>query len=196
MSLTQAEIGAAAAFALFGVPISLGGEVGLDYAIRQDVRAALNIILGPGIGFGVASNSISTEFGAQLTGTFDAADAYTLFGADITLIGSKVPVGLVIFTNLGSYSFNNLDIPLATTGSRFFGIGLSNAGEYLTGFRFTISGSATALLLDRVAVGHVAVNVNANPQALVGGPYTGLEGSAVALAMSGTDTDADGRIGP
>lgn len=153
--------------------------------------SALNIILGPGIGFGVASNSISTEFGAQLTGTFDAADAYTLFGADVTLIGSKVPVGLVIFTNLGSYSFNNLDIPLATTGSRFFGIGLSNAGEYLTGFRFTISGSATALLLDRVAVGHVAVNVNANPQALVGGPYTGLEGSAVALAMSGTDTDAD-----
>lgn len=153
--------------------------------------SALNIILGPGIGFGVASNSISTEFGAQLTGTFDAADAYTLFGADVTLIGSKVPVGLVIFTNLGSYSFANLDIPLATTGRRFFGIGLSNAGEYLTGFRFTANGSASALLLDGVAVGHVALNTNANPEAVVGGPYTGLEGSAVALTMSGTDTDAD-----
>ena len=149
----------------------------------------LNIVVGPGLGLGVQSNSLSTNFGAPLTGTFADEDAITVFGADITLIGVKVPVGLVLFTNLGSYSFS-LDTPLATIGRRFFGIALANPGEHLTGFRFTLTGTDTGLLIDNVAVGHVAVR-NADPEASSGGPYTGMEGSAVSFAMSATDGDND-----
>ena len=153
--------------------------------------SALNIVLGPGIGLGVGSNSVSTEFGAALTGQLAADEALTLFGADVTIIGDHVPVAVVISTNLGSYAFGNLDIPLATTGRRFFGIALSRPGEYLTGFRFTVQGEGSTVLLDDVAVGHVAAAHNADPDVSVGGPYAGLEGSAVALTMGGTDGDAD-----
>ena len=151
--------------------------------------SGLNIVLGPGVGLGVQSNSLSTEFGDPLTGTFSDEDALTVFGVDLTLIGVHVPVSLTLFTNLGSYAFD-LDVPLATSGSRFFGVALANAGEHLTGFRFTVGGTSTALLLDNVAVGHVAVQ-NAAPVASSGGRYTGDEGSAISFAMSATDADND-----
>jgi hypothetical protein len=154
--------------------------------------SAFNVVLAPGIGLGVQSNSLATDFGAPISATLADADAVTLFGASVTLIGAKVPVGLVVFTNLASYSFDNLDVPLATTGHRFFGIALSKPGEHLTGFRFSIGGSAgTAVLLDDVTLGHVAVNANADPVGSVGGPYAGAEGSAVELALSATDSDND-----
>jgi hypothetical protein len=151
--------------------------------------SGLNIVLGPGIGLGVQSNALSTNFGAPITGTFADADAVTVFGADVTLIGVKAPVGLVISTNLANYAFT-LDAPLATNGNRFFGIALTNASEHLTGFKLTITGTSTALLMDNVAVGHVAVH-NADPDVSSGGPYTGAEGSAVSFSMSGTDADDD-----
>ncbi|HUQ83425.1 MAG TPA: PKD domain-containing protein [Gemmatimonadaceae bacterium] len=151
----------------------------------------LNIVLGPGVGLGVSSNSISTEFGTPLTAQLSDDDAFTAFAADVTVIGDKVPVGIVITTNLGSYAFTNVDVPLATTGHRFFGIALSKAGEHLTGFRFTVQGLATTVLLDNVAVGHVAVVHNADPSASVGGPYTGKEGTAVSLTLGAMDPDSD-----
>jgi hypothetical protein len=152
--------------------------------------SAFNIVLGSGVGLGVQSNAISTDFGAPVSGSLDDADGVTLFGATLTLIGAKVPVALVVFTNLGSYSFDNLDVPLATAGQRFFGITLSKPGEHLTGFRVSVTGAGTAVLLDDVALGHVGA-ANAKPVASVGGPYTGAEGSAVGLALSATDGDGD-----
>jgi hypothetical protein len=151
--------------------------------------SALNIVLGPGVDLGVSSNALSTNFGSPLTGAFAASDSVTLFGADLTLIVSQVPVGLVLSTNLATYTFDNIDVPMATTGHRFFGVALSTENEYLTGFRFSVGGPASALLLDNVAVGHASLN--ANPQASAGGPYAGQEGSSVPLALSGSDTDAD-----
>ncbi len=148
-----------------------------------------NYILEPGIGFGVTSNALSTEFDTPLTGTFAPSDAITLFGADLSLIVTKTPVGLVLSTNLATYTFGNLDVPLATNGHRFVGVALTKPNEYLTGFRFT-AGASSALLLDNVAIGHTGIP-NASPQASVGGPYSGLEGSAVTLALTATDTDAD-----
>ncbi len=154
--------------------------------------SAFNIVLGPGLGLGVQSNSISTEFGAPLSATLGSTDTFTMFGADLTLIGVKVPVGLTVTTNLGSYAFADLDIPLATAGRRFLGIALSTPGEFLTGFRFTLVGSSTAILLDNVAVGHVGVAVrNTDPEASAGGPYPGPEGASVALTFGATDADGD-----
>ena len=149
-----------------------------------------NIVLGPGVGLGVTSNSISADYGAPVMGQLASDDAFTLFGADVTIYGSKVPVGLVISTNLGSYTLANLDVPLATSGRRFVGVVLSRAGEYLTGFRFTPAAGAAAVLLDNVAVGHVAVR-NSDPDVVAGEPYVGLEGSVVAFGMSGSDIDGD-----
>jgi hypothetical protein len=153
----------------------------------------LNIVLGPGVGMGVASNAVSTEFGTPLVAQLAAADAFTLVGVDVTLIGEKVPVSLVVSTNLGSYPFSNLDVPLATTGRRFIGVALSRPGEYLTGFRFTIQSPNSTVLLDNVAVGHAgAVGANnADPEATTGGAYEALEGSEVTFAMSGADVDGD-----
>ena len=153
--------------------------------------SSFNIVLAPGLGLGVPSNSVSTNFGDPITATLPGSDAFTLFGADLTLIGVKVPVSVVVQTNLGSYSFPNLDIPLATTGTRFFGVGLANPGEHITGFTFSYGGSAsTGLLLDNVALGHVA-DANTPPVASAGGPYASNEGSALTLALSGSDADDD-----
>ena len=152
--------------------------------------SGFNIVVGPGIDPGVHSNALTTDFGAPLTGTFAEADAITVFGVDVTLVGVKVPVGLMVFTNLGSYSFT-LDAPLAANGHRFFGIALTNAGEHLTGFKFTITGTDTGLLLDDIAVGHMAAAHNASPQASSGGAYACAEGSAVTFAMNATDADTD-----
>ena len=153
--------------------------------------SASNAVLGRVIELGIQSPAISTDFGAAISGTLADSSAFTLFGANVMLIGGKVPVALLVRTNLGSYSFN-LDVPVAADGQRFFGIALSRPGEYVTGFRFSVSGSGSALLLDDVAVGHVgAADTNTAPVALVGGPYVAEEGSAVALSLSGTDGDAD-----
>jgi len=153
--------------------------------------SASNVVLGRVIELGIQSAAISTDFGAPITGTVADSVPVTLFGANLMLIGDKVPVALLLRTNLGSYSFN-LDVPLAADGQRFFGIALSKPGEYVTGFQFSVGGSGSALLLDDVAVGHMgAPNTNADPVASVGGSYVGEEGSAVALALSGTDSDGD-----
>ena len=149
-----------------------------------------NIILGPGVGLGVQSNGMSADFGAPLSGQFAPEDAFTIFGTDIALVGVKAPIGLVITTNLASYSFGDLDVPLASDGAGFFGLALSQPGEYLTGFRFTNSNGGTTLLLDNLAVGHVGA-VNAAPVASAGGPYAGAEGSSVTLSLSAVDTDTD-----
>jgi len=151
--------------------------------------SAPNFVFGPGVGLGVSSNAVSTEFGAPLSGTFASADAVNLFGADMSLIVTAAPVKLVLSTNLRTYTFDNLGIPLADVGRRFFGVALSTPGEYLTGFRFVV-GPASTLLLDNVAIGHTGVP-NAPPVATAGGSYTGQEGSAVALSLSGSDRDAD-----
>ena len=153
--------------------------------------SASNVVLGRVIELGIQSAAISTDFGAPITGTVADSVPVTLFGANLMLIGDKVPVALLLRTNLGNYSFN-LDVPLAADGQRFFGIALSKPGEYVTGFQFSVGGSGSALLLDDVAVGHMgAPNTNADPVASVGGSYVGEEGSAVALALSGTDSDGD-----
>ena len=150
-----------------------------------------NWLIGPVPELGIASNSISSEFGFPVTGTFADADAFTLFGADLTLLNEKVPVNVVLTTNVRSYTFNALDVPLAISGRRFFGVALTHAGEYFKGFAVSFNGPATAVLLDNVAVGHVATAVNAAPVASAGGPYIGNEGSAVSLALSGSDADGD-----
>ena len=150
----------------------------------------LNIILSPDLGVGVPSNSISGNFGEPVTGQFAADDAFTLFGIDLDVVIEKTPVSVTLFTNRGSYAFPNLDIPMASTGRRFFGVALSNAGEYFTGFRFGVGGPSTGVLLDNVAVGHVATR-NADPRVTVGGPYAGQEGSSISLSASGSDADGD-----
>jgi PKD repeat protein len=153
--------------------------------------SASNAVLGRVIELGIQSAALSTDFGAPISGTFADSSAFTLFGANLMLIGDKVPVMLVVRTNLGSYSFN-LDVPPATDGQRFFGIALSKPGEFLTGFQFSVGGSGSALLLDDVAVGHVrAAGTNTEPVASPGGPYVGDEGLAVALSLSATDADGD-----
>ena len=152
----------------------------------------LNIVLGPGAGLGIQSNSVATEFGAPLTVTLGGDDAFTMVGADLTTVGTKTPVGFVATTNLGTYSIDNLDVPLATTGRRFLGIALSTPGEHLTGLRFTVGGPGTAILLDNVAVGHVALKAaNSSPEVSAGGAYTGTEGSPISFAFSAADADDD-----
>jgi hypothetical protein len=153
--------------------------------------SASNVVLGRVIELGIQSAAVSTDFGAPISGMFADTVPVTLFGANLMLIGDKVPVTLLLRTNLGSYTFN-LDVPLAADGQRFFGIALSKTGEYATGFQFSVGGSSSALLIDDVAVGHMrAHEANANPVASVGGPYVGDEGSAVALSLSGTDSNGD-----
>ena len=155
--------------------------------------SASNAVLGRVIELGIQSAAISTDFGAPISGTFADTVPVRLFGANLMLIGEKVPVALLLRTNVGSYAFN-LDVPLAADGQRFFGIALSKPGEYLTGFQlsFTGSGAGSALLLDDVAVGHMgASNANADPVASVGGPYIGKEGSGVPLSLGGMDGDDD-----
>ena len=153
--------------------------------------SAQNWLVAKGLGLGIPSKSIASEFGYPVTGTFADGDALTLFGADLTLILEKVPVDIVLTTNVRSYAFNALDIPLATSGKRFFGVALARPGEYFKGFAVSFNGPSTAVLLDNVAVGHVATAVNAAPVASTGGPYTGNEGSAVGLALTGSDADGD-----
>jgi len=167
-------------------------DVGTPYtALGVTYTSELNTVVAPGIGLGVQSNSMSTNFGAPVTATLGSTDAFTMFGADLTIIGEQAPVGLVVSTNLGSYEIDNLDVPLATIGRKFFGVALSTPGEYLTGVRITVGGPVTAIVVDNVAVGHVAAKRNADPEATIGGPYRGSEGSSIAYAFGATDTDGD-----
>ena len=175
----------------FGVDDSFTGQDSPWTTGGVTYTSVSNVVIGRVVAMGIQSAAISTDFGAPITGTLADSVPVTLFGANLMLIGAKVPVALLIRTNLGSYAFN-LDVPLSADGQRFFGIALSKPGESVTGFQFSFSGSGTALLLDDVAVGHMgAADANVDPVASVGGPYVGEEGSAVALALSGSDSDGD-----
>ena len=69
--------------------------------------SVLNVVLGPGAGLGVSSNSLSSEYATPVSGTFADADAFTMFGTDLSYYGNSAPVTALITTNLGDYSISN-----------------------------------------------------------------------------------------
>lgn len=150
-----------------------------------------NQIVGPLAGLGIVSNAISYADWTPMTGELAASDAFTMFGVDLTTVVRKDPIDIVLYTNLGSYAFDDLAVPLSSEGGhRFFGIALTRPGEYLTRFRVSSNGAGSGPLLDNIAVGHVG-RANTAPEASAGGPYTGTEGSPVTFAVSASDADGD-----
>ena len=143
--------------------------------------SATNAVIGRVVELGIQSAAISTDFGAPISGTFADSNPFTLFGANLMLIGEKVPVALLVRTNLGSYSFN-LDVPLAADGQRFFGIALSKPGEHLTGFQFSVSASRHRAAARRRGGWSRRYGRNERRSArVVGGPYSARKVRPVGL---------------
>lgn len=150
-----------------------------------------NVLVGPALGVGLTANNIMYDAWTPMTGLLAASDAYTMFAVHLSVLGRRDPVDVVLTTNLGSYTFDDLDVPTTDEGRIFFGVVLARAGEHLTGFRFSTTGAGAAPTLTDVTVGHAAASANSPPVASAGGPYAGVEGSAITLALSATDPDGD-----
>jgi hypothetical protein len=166
-------------------------------------RTTNNLIVGPRTGFEPPSRIFCYNEWTPVGGTLSPAAAYTVFGAELSVISSSslnsYPIDVVITTNLGIYRFDDLNVPKTNTKlQQFFGFVAKGTGEYITGFELSSTGFGIGPCLDNVTVGHLTPVTpgtgNAAPTADAGGPYAAAEGSRITVTGSGTDPDPDSAL--
>jgi hypothetical protein len=127
-----------------------------------------NLIVGPSSSYGPDENVICNDNWTPFTASF--ASNYTMFGADIGVLGDTGPVDLHLVTNLATYDYYGLVVPNVNTFpySLFLG-GVLTGGEYF------ISGSLDGLYweyapaITNVTVGYAGVFAPLPPSLLLFG---------------------------
>lgn len=116
-----------------------------------------NLIVGTGTVFAPVQNMMFYNFWTPMTGTIETTPTWDMFGFDTGVAsfdGSNSPVDVTVTTNLGSYSFNGLSLPIVSTGLAFLGFVTDTPGEYFTDFVLaTQNGNGWAAGMTNVALG-------------------------------------------
>ena len=115
-------------------------------------NATQNLVIGTGTLYHPISNVLCNNYFTPLPATIDNAAAFTMFGLDLGYLGRKDPIDFVVHTNLGSYSYLDLDVPIVSTALDFYGFA-ATGGEYFTGFKLSSNGSGSAPAIDNVTLG-------------------------------------------
>ena len=182
---------------LFSFPPNPWTTNGVTYSTTN------NLIVGPRTGFEPPSRIFCYNAWTPVAGTLSPADAYTVFGAELSVISSSsptsYPIDVVITTNLDTYRFDDLNVPKTNTKlQQFFGFVAKGTGEYITGFELSSTGVGIGPCLDNVTVGHLTPVTpgpgNVAPTADARGPYAAEEGSPVTVTGSATDPDAGATL--
>ena len=114
-----------------------------------------NLIVGTGTSYAPISNVFCYNGWTPITADIDSASQYSMFGFDLGYLGSNSLLSLDIYTNLNTYNFSNLSVPLASSGFNFYGFN-ADEGEYFTSFRIaSAAGTGSAPALDNVRLGNV-----------------------------------------
>lgn len=125
-----------------------------DPYTRGDVTytSSQNLIIGDCFySVGCARQVMSNNYWSPITGTIASdTNQYDLFGFDLAVTSG--PVGITVWTNLGSYAFAGLTVPDGAPNFAFEGF-QATGGEYFTGFRVETNGGGFLPGMTDVAVG-------------------------------------------
>ena len=113
-----------------------------------------NLVIGTATLWQPISNVFCYNLWTPNTATIDNAPAYNMFALDLGYLGRKDPIDFVVQTNLNSYSYLDIDVPIASTALDFYGFA-ATGGEFFTGFSLSSNGNGSAPAIDNVTVGHV-----------------------------------------
>lgn len=134
-------------FSFPGDPFSRGGVT---------YNSGSNLIVGPATFYAPVQNMMFYNGWTPLTGTLSGQNNMFGFDAGVASFNfSNSLVNATIFTNQGSYSFNGLSLPIASTGLGFLGFVANGNGEYITGFSLsTQNGPGWAAGMTNVQLGN------------------------------------------
>lgn len=135
-----------------------------------------NVIMKPDFGYGNGSNIILNNYWSPLSGAITGT--YDMLGFDLGVLGGTSLLDFTITTNVGTYAFNNVNVPNVRDGMTFFGF-VADPGENITSMIFSSQlGAGYAPSLDNVTLGTAGISPNAVPEpatvALLGMGLAGL----------------------
>jgi hypothetical protein len=134
-----------------------------------------NLVVGPGFGYGNAVNVFLYNNWTPLTATF--VNNYTMFAADIGVLGYTSPLDLQLTTNLQVYTYNGLVVPNVNTHNFFFLGGVLTGGEYFISGRIDSQyGPGSAPAITNATVGYTGVAPLPPSLLLFGSGLAGLAG--------------------
>jgi PEP-CTERM motif len=121
-----------------------------------------NLIIGPATFYAPVQNMMFFNGWTPLTGNISTSpNHYSMFGFNTGVAsfdGSNSLVNLLVTTNLGSYSFTGLSLPMVSTGLGFLGVVTNNPSEFFTGFSLsTQNGPGWAAGMTNVQLGAATV---------------------------------------
>jgi hypothetical protein len=112
-----------------------------------------NLVVGTATGYAPIRNVITFNGWTPFTGTVDNTAEYSMFGFDFGSGGRTDPIDVVITTNLGSYSYNDIVVPNVNQGLAFRGFTTDQANEFITGFSLATTATGAFPGMTEVSVG-------------------------------------------
>lgn len=112
-----------------------------------------NLIVGTATGYNPISNVFCNDYWTPITADIETSPGqYDMFGLDLGYLESYSLITFEVYTNLNTYVYSGLDVPIASQAMDFYGF-VADQGEYFTGFRLASSGSGHAPAIDNVTLG-------------------------------------------
>ena len=121
-------------------------------------RTGDNLIVGAGCApFYPVSNVLCYNGWSPILADVDPVPQYTMMGGEFIDVTSSPPavlLDIVVHTNLNTYTYPGLAVPLASESTgQFYGV-IADPGEYVTGFEVSSGGSPHAAGIDNATLGH------------------------------------------
>jgi hypothetical protein len=89
-----------------------------------------------------------------ISANIGTSPSFDMFGLDLAYLGNSSPINLTVSTSLATYSFNNLNVPIASSSMAFYGF-IAGNGEYFTGFYLASNVPNSAPAIDNITLGVV-----------------------------------------
>lgn len=134
-----------------------------------------NLIIGSDTYYHPLSNVLVYNYFTPITADIDTSAQYSMFGFDLGYLDIskrpdlEIPIDLEISTNLDTYSFLNLDVPIFSEGMNFYGF-TAGPGEYFTGLTLNAPDGVSLTAgpaIDNTTVGYLPVSIVPVPSSLL-----------------------------
>ena len=141
----------------FGTQFSFPGDPWTKDGVTYTTGA--NLVVGTSTGYNPVSNVFTYNNWTPVTGSIETVpENFNMFAIDLAYLGRNDPIDVILSTNLGSYSFLDLSVPIVSSGQDFYGFILTTSGEYFTGFSISSNGSGSAPVIDNVTLGQAILD--------------------------------------
>jgi hypothetical protein len=117
-------------------------------------KAEENIVVGTGTWCAPISNVFCNNDWTPIPADIKTNPPFDMFGLDLAYLGDFSTIDFIVYTNVGTYSYNGLTVPIVSDSMNFYGF-IAGNGEYFTGFYLAASGGGSAPAIDNITLGLV-----------------------------------------